>query len=80
MAIDKYLKNKEIWNLFSEIMSKMFEELEQKFTNIQTKIELKQQPIKNLIHQEKKSLKKNLNEKILLEKYSNDLKYKRFKR
>ena len=51
----------------------MFEELEHKFIDIQTKIELKQHSINNSIQHEIKSLKEKFNEKNLLEKYSNEL-------
>ena len=51
----------------------MFEELEQKFANIQNKIELKQHSINDSFQHEIKTLYENYNEKNLLEKYSNEL-------
>jgi ankyrin repeat protein len=51
----------------------MFEELEQKFISIETKIKLKQNSINDSFQHEIKVLDENYNEKRLFEKYSNKL-------
>ena len=51
----------------------MFEELEQKFNKIQTKIELKQHSINESYQREIKALNDNYNEQNLEEKYSREL-------
>ena len=51
----------------------MFEELEHKFTSIQTKIELKKNSINVSFEREIKVVNESYNEKNLLEKYSNEL-------
>ena len=56
----------------------MFEELEQKFISIQTKIEHKQHSIDDSFRHEIRALNENYNEKSLLEKYSNELNLYRY--
>ena len=60
-------------NFNLEIMSKIIEELQHKFSNIQTNIELKQYSIKDSFKREIEALKEKYNEQHLLEKYSKEM-------
>jgi len=53
----------------------MFEELQHKFENIQTHIELKRFTINDSFQHELKAVKENFNEKNLFEKYSTELNF-----